>query len=99
MAYFAFEVPANGITITLWTQQGSTIAFGTDKIQHPNSAFYNFSITNAGIIVHERGQGCKTLFVSVEGLETLNSFQLISKLIHTLFVLLMLNTFCYIMEV
>ena len=56
--------------VTLQTQQGSTIAFDTDKIQQPNSTFI---IKNAGIREDRNAKH----FVSVDGLETMNSFSTI----------------------
>ena len=84
-SFFEFDIPKEGVTISLRRQEGRMTLFASDKIQNPNSAFYDYRIDNEGEIYidslslflnkYQKRQSSEallnlTLYVSVEGTGT-----------------------------
>lgn len=47
-SFFEYQVPEEGMTVTLLRQQGSASLFASNKVQNPNSAFYDYRIDGEG---------------------------------------------------
>ena len=92
-SFFEYEVPDEGMTVTLVRQEGTASLFASSRVQNPNSALYDYRIDGEGEVfvdleelIGERERresgsegGPTMLFVSVEGagMET-NSFQIMT---------------------
>lgn len=48
VSYFEYQVPEDGITLTLRRQEGTASLYASDKLQNPNSAFYDYRIDGEG---------------------------------------------------
>lgn len=48
VSYFEYQVPEEGITISLRRQEGSASLFASNKLQNPNAAFYDYRIDGNG---------------------------------------------------
>ena len=48
MSYLEYTVPEGGMTLTLLRQEGTVSLFASNKIQNPNSAFYDYHINGEG---------------------------------------------------
>ena len=98
MSYFEFQLPVDGLTISLMRQQGSVSLFASDKLRNPNSAFYDYRIDDEGEVfvdyellakrqrrdVSEVTISNSTLFVSVEGIANISNFQIVASLGNTI---------------
>lgn len=48
VSFFEYQVPEEGITLTLRRQQGSATLYASNKLQNPNSALYDYRIDGEG---------------------------------------------------
>ena len=84
VSYFQFEVPVEGVSITLSGSQGRMVLYGSYNSPNPSSALHEYSLENSGDIYIEPSasviqkrqilQSNATLYASVEGLEAYNDF-------------------------
>ena len=45
-SYIQLDLPEDGMTFRLDVSQGSVVMYGSNKIQNPNEAFYDFKLSN-----------------------------------------------------
>ena len=50
LIFFQFQLPSNGMTIQVQTEQGRVTLYGSFDIQNPNSAFHSFKIESSGSV-------------------------------------------------
>lgn len=90
ISYFKTSLPELGMTIRLDVNEGSVVLFGSNKIQTPNEAFYDFmlSTNKQDIFVTEDTFGNTpsktkrqitkfaniTVYISIQGQSVSNSF-------------------------
>lgn len=48
VSFFEFQLPVEGMTVSLLRQEGSASLFASDKVRIPNSAFYDYRIDGDG---------------------------------------------------
>lgn len=99
VSFFEFELPNEGMTISLRRQTGRMMLYASSKVQNPSSAFYEYRIQNEGEVYIDpyrlffnkfqkrETTGIvlnTTLYVSVEGGDTSNKFQIRTSLGNTI---------------
>lgn len=87
VSFFEYDLPEEGMTISVHRQEGGMTLFASDKIRNPNSAFFDYRIVNEGEIYIPSSSLIQkreltenplnvTLYVSVQGTGKTNIFQL-----------------------
>ena len=90
VSFFEFELPEEGMTISLHRQEGRMTLYASDKLRNPNPAFYDYHIMNEGEIyvdinpskpITKREQPDEillnvTLYMSVKGTGETNNFKI-----------------------
>ena len=61
-SYIQLDLPVDGMTLRLNVSQGSVVMYGSNKIQNPNEAFYDFKLSNNQPKIFVTG---KTFFPSI----------------------------------
>ena len=46
-SYFQLGLPEDGMTFSLDVSQGSVVMYGSNKLQNPNEAFYDFQLSSS----------------------------------------------------
>lgn len=47
-SFFEYQIPEEGMTVTMLRQEGTASLFASSRVRNPNSAFYEYRIDNEG---------------------------------------------------
>ena len=88
VSFFEYQVPEEGLTLTLRRLEGTANLYASNKLRNPNSAFHDYRIYGEGQAFVDLGEllsgeggvvllGNTTLYVSAEGIgDLINSFEI-----------------------